>query len=226
LTIRALPVSHYPHGYPQQAAFQSEHSFSIYRGFSYLHARVILQLQDEIRVLEQDLEDLDELDAANGRGRLLQSRMADLREAKRAGQPSQRAKLLAETHDLLVKYDDLLMKTRELNSCQRPRDRDYRGLRRWFWNEKPLSYVQEEEFIKRHDDLVALRPSVEWGRLDGWIEDGVQRLPRPLGMVIKSSLILFVALADTTSDYLQHPNFVERNMTAAYITIRHLGLQR
>jgi len=46
--------------YPRLAAFQSsEASWSIYRGFSYLHARVILELQEELRALEQELDEID-----------------------------------------------------------------------------------------------------------------------------------------------------------------------
>jgi hypothetical protein len=41
----------------------------IYRRFGYLHSRVLLYKQDELRQLEEELADMDELDAREARGR-------------------------------------------------------------------------------------------------------------------------------------------------------------
>lgn len=49
-----------PNGFPRLAAFQSsEANFSLYRSFSYLHSRVLLDLQDEITALEKELDEKD-----------------------------------------------------------------------------------------------------------------------------------------------------------------------
>lgn len=97
----------YPKGYPLQAAFQSsEPSWSIYRGFNYLHSRVLLELQDELRCLEEELTDLDLIDLENGDGKRLRSRKDDLRQAKREKTKSQRASLLAAIRDKLVNYGE------------------------------------------------------------------------------------------------------------------------
>ncbi|KAH3960600.1 hypothetical protein HBH98_145160 [Parastagonospora nodorum] len=177
-------VSDYPTGYPQQAAFQSDLSFSVYRGFGYLHARILLQLQDELRVLETDLRDMDELDDNGTNKRVLSSRMKDETRARKAGKlMSDRAILLETIHDKLAKYDDFLLKTREINALEKPSDRDYISMRTWFCNMKPFSYQPEEEFIKRKRDLVTLRPNTEWGHFDEWIEEGIERLPTRIGRV-------------------------------------------
>ena len=95
----------YQNGYPRQAAFQSsEPSFSIYRAFNYLHSRVILELQDELRCLEDNLSDLDKIDFDNGDGRRLKSRACDIRQAKREKTNSKRAQLIAAIRDKLVSY--------------------------------------------------------------------------------------------------------------------------
>ncbi|KAH5407240.1 hypothetical protein HBI88_144920 [Parastagonospora nodorum] len=175
-------LSDYPTGYPQQAAFQSDLSFSVYRGFGYLHARILLQLQDELRVLETDLRDMDELDDNGTNKRVLSSRMKDETRARKAGKlMSDRAILLETIHDKLAKYDDFLLKTREINALEKPSDRDYISMRTWFCNMKPFSYQPEEEFIKRKRDLVTLRPNTEWGHFDEWIEEGIERLPTRIG---------------------------------------------
>ncbi|KAJ4303536.1 hypothetical protein N0V90_002432 [Kalmusia sp. IMI 367209] len=183
-----LPMDQFPTGYPLQAAFQSsDTSFSIYRGFDYLHSRVILELQDELRCLEENLIEMDEDDAYSGdprQSKRVRSRDADLEEglleATQSNQPenlpSKRANLLAKIRSKLVDYDDILVKARELAEFQRPTDRDYLNVRRWFHNVKPLSYELEEEFIQRRGDLITLRPRAEWGRFDGWIHDRISKI--------------------------------------------------
>lgn len=50
-------------GYPNLAAFNdSDESYMIYRRFGYLQARVLLIKQDEMRVLECRLDELDHKD--------------------------------------------------------------------------------------------------------------------------------------------------------------------
>lgn len=100
-----VEVKTYSHGYPLQAAFQSsESSWSIYRGFNYLHARVILQLQDELRCLEKKLTDLDEIDLENGDGARLMSRKDDLQQARREETQSVREGLISTIQHKLLTY--------------------------------------------------------------------------------------------------------------------------
>jgi hypothetical protein len=97
-------VEDYPEGYPRQAAFQaSEASWSIYRSFGYLHSRVILDLQDELRCIEESLE---ELDLENERKDRVRSRKDDLKHALSEGIESPRAVLMERLHGKLVKYGE------------------------------------------------------------------------------------------------------------------------
>ena len=66
-------------GYPRQAAFaDSDDSFMIYRRFGYIHSRLLLNKQDELRELEADLRDMDLIDASSEEGALcLKSRELD-----------------------------------------------------------------------------------------------------------------------------------------------------
>jgi hypothetical protein len=60
-----------PLGYPRLAAFQSsESNFSLYRSFSYLHSRILLDLQDEIRSLEEELDQFDEFEVEEPKHRM------------------------------------------------------------------------------------------------------------------------------------------------------------
>jgi hypothetical protein len=95
-------VQKYPRGYPLQAAFQaSESSWSIYRGFSYLHSRVILDMQDELRCLEEQLEEVDQDNEDEDR---LGSRKDDLIHAREVGEESPRERLIEAIRSRLVKY--------------------------------------------------------------------------------------------------------------------------
>jgi hypothetical protein len=178
-------VEEYPSGYPRLAAFQSsESSFSVYRSFDYLHSRVILEMQDELRTLEDNLGRLDAIDNNPRRGNCLSSRHWDARQAKRDGKPcSDRTTLFSIIRDKLVSYDEILMKARDIGAFQRPSKRDYRSLRQWFYNEKPFSYAREELFIKRKEDLITLRHGREWAGFDGWVEECIRRLPCRLSNV-------------------------------------------
>lgn len=69
----------FPKGYPRQAAYaDSDDSFMIYRRFGYIHSRLLLNKQDELRELEASLHDMDLIDASCKTGSLcLQSRELD-----------------------------------------------------------------------------------------------------------------------------------------------------
>lgn len=54
--IWLLLVEDYASGYPKLAAFfDSDDQFSVYRRFGYLHSRLLLYKQDELRELEDRL---------------------------------------------------------------------------------------------------------------------------------------------------------------------------
>ena len=186
-------MNSYPVGYPSQAAFQSsESSFSIYRSFDYLHSRVILDLQEEIRCLE---EELSELDLTHGFHRdekvrnRVRSRELDLEMGENDEDGvSDRATLLDLICDKLVRYDEILLKARELNACQRPSDRDYRSLRHWCGSENQL-LRREQQFVKRKEDLITLRQGREWAGFDGWIESSIKKLPKRMSTVSLSTHI-------------------------------------
>ena len=68
-------VSECHRGYPRLAAFQaSGESFLLYRRFGYLQARVLLDKQDQLRILEEEVKDLDDEMKEFGRPTDLQTR--------------------------------------------------------------------------------------------------------------------------------------------------------
>lgn len=101
-----------PKGYPRLAAFlSSEDSFSIYRGFAYLHSRVLLGLQDHIVSLERELDTKDSFDEENGLTRRLQSRVRDERESHQDGEERSRKRILEDIRRTLVEYGSSLVES-------------------------------------------------------------------------------------------------------------------
>jgi hypothetical protein len=54
------PVNDHARGYPNLAAFlDSDEGFAVYRRFGYLQSRLLLQKQEELRVLEEELQAIE-----------------------------------------------------------------------------------------------------------------------------------------------------------------------
>jgi hypothetical protein len=89
-----------PRGYPLLAAFlDSDENFMIYRRFGFLHARLLLQKQDELRLMEDALTELDRKDASGEDSHLLQCREDD-----EAREDCARKSLLNRIEETLLKY--------------------------------------------------------------------------------------------------------------------------
>lgn len=55
-------VQSFPRGYPNLAAFlDSDENFAVYRRFGYLQSRLLLNKQDELRILEEELDHMDRI---------------------------------------------------------------------------------------------------------------------------------------------------------------------
>jgi hypothetical protein len=164
-----------PNGYPRLASFlSSESNFALFRGFGYLHVRVLLEKQYELSKLEQELDDLDEIDdSPEVKGNRLMNRDLDKRRARNDGYRS-RSDILDDIHKKILEYDELLLKARDTFALQKPSSRDYRSVRTWFWNLKPLTSTQAS-FIKKKEDIITLRSGREWSEFDGFIESFLRK---------------------------------------------------
>lgn len=79
----------------------------VHRGFHYLHSRVLLHLQHEIRVLERELDQLDELDedaAEEGRASRLQSISIDERKPQNGEHGRPRSHIISDIRLKLMEY--------------------------------------------------------------------------------------------------------------------------
>jgi len=181
-----------PNGYARLAAYNaSEQNFMLYRGFSNVHARLLLNLQACIQKLETELDNIDRFHDTLPEDSKKRLRSWDLdvaacrqekKEAKEDGDEDEartREDILEELRIKVNQYDELLIKARELVSFQRPTERDYRSVRNWFHNIAPL-VDEEQDYILWKEDIVTLRHGREWAGFDGMVEAMLHKMDGPL----------------------------------------------
>ncbi|KAH8678811.1 hypothetical protein BGZ60DRAFT_428633 [Tricladium varicosporioides] len=171
-------------GYSSLSTFlDSDENFMIYRRFGYLHSRVLLRIQDQLRKLEQELDRYDKEDAdAAEKGseqsrKLLMSRdldeAADRRELKANPDLRTRTQILNDIEQCLEKYDSFIEKAQYMASLSKPAARDYASVEGYIFDKKPL-LDEEASFIYRREDLITLRDGREAAFLDAATEKMLQ----------------------------------------------------
>ena len=96
---RIRRIDSHPRGYPKLAAFMnSDENFAVCRRFGFLHQRVLLYRQDELRALEDQLIRLDDEDAEEAPQVLKSRKLDDVREG------SFRKALIQEIDNKLHEY--------------------------------------------------------------------------------------------------------------------------
>ncbi|MCJ1287269.1 hypothetical protein MMC26_006617 [Xylographa opegraphella] len=160
--IEVVPVCGYKHGYPQLAAFVGcDPNFAIYRQFKTVRHRCLLYMQDELRALEHELEQMDLQDSLSN-PRLLSKRSSDARE-----DPPRRMQLIAKIRDKMHEYGG----TKKMMQLQPPTERNRRSYVNYINNEQP-TVERERTFIQRSDDLITLAGN----RQNSWLYGTVERL--------------------------------------------------
>lgn len=167
-------MDHHEAGYGKVAAFEDcDPSLLIYRKFGWLHNRALLYLQDELSELEEELIGSDSWDFADGDNTRLFSRRVDFAE----GSTSYRKTLIPQINKKLAEYDELLLKTRELQSIPRPSARAQRTLFRLIKNSQSLK-VDEMDWVRFGPDLAAVSTGIEHGWFSTALEDVLNFISR------------------------------------------------
>lgn len=185
-------IDAHPMGYPRLAAFlNSDENFLLCRKYGFLHNRVLLYRQDELRELENQLLDLDAEDEELD-DRALRSRV---RDDKREG--CRRKALIQEVDDKLKEYDDIVLRTRAMNTLPKATGRNYTSVDNWIFHNAPLC-GPEAKFIKNDKDFVALTEPREGSWFDGAVEDVLSKIP------CKLTRLLFIEPREraSTEDHL------------------------
>jgi hypothetical protein len=81
--------------------------------------------------------------------------------------------------------DKVLIKARQLESFQKPSDRNYRSVRRYYHNTKPLMDA-EMDSIRSKEDTISLHNGREWASFDGGVETMIGQVDRGLQKVFRT----------------------------------------
>jgi hypothetical protein len=79
----------------------------------------------------------------------------------------------------------VLIKARQLESFHKPSDRNYRSVRRYHYNTKPLGDA-EMDSIRSKEDIVSLINGREWATFDGGVENMLGQVDRVLQKVFRT----------------------------------------
>lgn len=155
----------------QVAAFETcDPNFLIYRKFNWLHSRVLLRHQDELVALELELERLDAAHYRNDPQKLTSRRRDE-------GLGHKRRELLENIEQKLSRYDELLLRVKEIHSIQRPTKRNQNSLYNLIHSSESLAQ-SESEWVYYLDDLAALANDSKRGWFNGFVEDTMKRISR------------------------------------------------
>ena len=161
-----------PDGYPRLGAFlDSDDNFMLYRRFGYLQSRLLLEKQDDLRLLEEELGRLD-----RRHGKKPESAMAiSLKTREESDEPyvQERKSLLSSIEVKWLEYSNLLLSSRNMTGMNRPSDSEFRSVNRYMWQENPL-FAPEAKYMLHKEDLVTLRP----GREHAWLDASLEHLLR------------------------------------------------
>ena len=167
----------FPEGYPRFSWFlSSDDSFMMYRGFSQLHSRVLLQKQDELRAMEKELRNHDHRDNADeGTRRYLHCRASDQKRPAPARGRS-RSQLLWDIEAKLDEYTKCLQNAHFVQNMNKPTDRDHASVAAYFYNKECL-VESDREFVYQKEDLISIRSGREHAWLDALIEAALRWYP-------------------------------------------------
>jgi len=178
-------IEDYRQGYPRFSALIGSHpAFAVFRRFMTLRSRVLLHKQDELRVLE---ETLNEIDKTEERVIFLGCRRLDVN--------TQRAQVMSEIEQKLSSYDHVLVDYQRACRIHKPRPRDIESLRNWLRNNAPISR-DESSYVFLTDDLCSMDGD---GDVVHWLENLIERFS-PFGLV-----------KDTTKSEDRNVNFTYEN---------------
>ncbi|KAM5354761.1 hypothetical protein ACJ41O_001408 [Fusarium nematophilum] len=156
-------IEDYKPGYPQYTALIAAHdSFFISRRFGKLRARLLLQKQDKLSMLETELEQIDADETAP---LFLGSSRDDMN--------GRRQEVMRKIDNAMADYDEFITRSNSVLALSKPNDRDVVSLQNWLDGNACLSW-EESDYLKHYDDLASVAPvaaDTAATRLELWIED-------------------------------------------------------
>ncbi|KAF2261111.1 hypothetical protein CC78DRAFT_471179, partial [Lojkania enalia] len=150
--------SHRP-GYPRLAAFlNSDRYFCAFKSFGRLHARVLLDKQDELIEIQEQLEEIDQAETTSY---FLHTRRED--------RNSRRREILLQIGHKLIEYNALLRDYYSHLEQRKPQRTHVESISNWLHGNKPL-VAEESVFLEDWEDLSSPNHPVDHGGLERFLE--------------------------------------------------------
>ena len=142
----------------------------MFRRFSSVQARLVLEKQDDRRILEERLQEMDTDDLAKEPRPLDQPpRRLVTRHRTNKEEAETRGNLLKELEAKYLEYERLLSAAYRLNTLPQPAPYEWKSVVNFVRDVKPI-IARESDYIHTRGDLVSLRGDSGHGYLGGLIE--------------------------------------------------------
>lgn len=170
-----------PKGYPRLAAFlDSDEGFAIFRRFGLVQTRLLLEKQDEMRLLEDELMEMDVSDEETKSRRLHTRAFEPKRELLQTLETTYHEYGTADSGNIpLDNIDHILAKllctAQQMMALNRPSSSDYESVVNYVCDRRPV-VESEREWVLWKEDMVTLRP----GREHAWLDAGIERALKSL----------------------------------------------
>ncbi|KAG8405055.1 hypothetical protein J3459_022263 [Metarhizium acridum] len=160
-------IEDYRPGYPRFTALISAYDgYFLCRRFDKLRARLLLQKQDKLSMLEEKLEQVD-----------CEETSPLFLGKNRCDGNAQRIALLSEIDTQLADYDQFIERTSRILHFGPPQPRDVESLQNWLQGTGCLAR-EETAYLGHRPELVSLAPVGDSAmvQLEAWVEDKMIRL--------------------------------------------------
>ncbi|KAL9078791.1 MAG: hypothetical protein Q9157_002274 [Trypethelium eluteriae] len=167
-------------GYPALAEYLgSDDRLMVFRRFSRLQARLILEKQDQIRLLEEEIDQCDDDDKLKDSLQRENPSRLQTRYRYNAEEAEHRSKLFQRAEREFLEYapEKLLSAAHRLTTLERPIPYEYKNIFNYINTAKPVTRP-EAAYIEDHVDLVTLRGSGIQARTGCFIELALNLIKR------------------------------------------------
>ena len=144
-------------GYPALAEFlSSDERWSIYRRFKYLQSRLILEKQEELRLLDEELRDMDLEVAQDEPHNAEAASKLNTRHRRNPEEAHSRSEYFEKAERLYKEYAALLGASRQMMALEKPAFHERKSVRHFISATKPV-VQREAAWLEDPADLVTLR---------------------------------------------------------------------
>ncbi|EPS38119.1 hypothetical protein H072_8151 [Dactylellina haptotyla CBS 200.50] len=160
---RPIPVKEIPAGYSKLAAFiDLEDDLAIFRRFSRLHAQLLLYRQADIEEVEEELLELDRIEAEAARIEGTPANTLNRSWRREKDLEEYRVQLVKQLRKHLKAYDDELFRYKTKLGLRDATNWQIKNMKTWMNNQRPHPLVPtESKFLEDIGDVCTLKAGSE-----------------------------------------------------------------